>query len=179
MYVCLLIALLLIVGCRKKTDHDFPYSIPDANYDNGHPLALSNIDQWQLEDELFNLTNERRVLYGKKPLLRNQALDSLARAHSAHMIIHDFYGHVNPEGDGPTERALRVIHDVPFIMWENAWIIGPGQPVQDALDAFWASPPHQEALLSDTDLVGIGFYRGVRSDGLDLIYISMEFAGLR
>lgn len=35
------------------------------------------------------------------------ALNNIAQAHSNDMITRNFFGHVNPDGDGPQQRATK------------------------------------------------------------------------
>lgn len=165
--------LILLLGCGKE-NHHFPGSTLNATYPNGHWLALNNADMASVENDLLIITNNKRQELGLRILLPNATLDAIARGHSAHMEEHQFYAHENPEGYSPTARIRLVCDNVPFTAYENIWIMAPTQTAQDAFDAFWNSPDHKAALLSDTELIGIGMWRGTYL-GLDMVYVTMEF----
>lgn len=81
-----------------------------VRYDNGHPLAADSTDPFirTPEEELFNLVNAHRVARGIPPLIHDEDMRDVARAHSIHMSIADFTGTINPEGDAPDDRASLV-----------------------------------------------------------------------
>lgn len=147
------------------------------SYPNGHPLILNETDarvvDW--EQQLVDLTNQRRLDNGLDALTRTPMLDGLARAHSNHMVIHYFYGHVNPEGDGPTDRLTTVAHS--GYLYENVWMVNENDSPEYILDGFWNSPDHKEAILSSSDLIGVGMFRsrGLSVGNPDLIHVTMEF----
>lgn len=126
------------------------------------------------ESQLVDLMNQRRVENGLPSLRRTPMLDGLARAQSAHMVIHAYYAHINPEGDGPDDRLMRISRS--GAIYENIWIVTMTDSPQFILDGFWSSPEHQAAILSDSDLVGIGLYRSPSVPGAaDLVHVTMEF----
>lgn len=173
----LLCLLAILVGCN---DHkkSFPATLPDMTYSNGHPLVLNATDTDQLEIELTEITNQTRAAHGLCGPLTNSGLAALARAHSAHMFIHNFYGHDNPEGFTPTDRLRLAVNDVPFVLHENVWMLGEPVTAQFIFDGFWNSPPHQAAILSDSQLIGVGMFHTM-VDGVPLVWVTMEFLELR
>ena len=64
------------------------------------------IDTAELENEIIKLTNEQRSKHnGMRPLSIDIRLVELARNHSQDMVQRNYFSHVNPEGNDPTERA--------------------------------------------------------------------------
>lgn len=61
----------------------------------------------KIEFEIYRLTNEQRTQNGLPALKWNQALERIARDHSEDMVNRDFFDHVNPDGEDPTDRAKR------------------------------------------------------------------------
>lgn len=171
------LCLAILSGCQTG-EEPFPDAVQDAYYPNGHPIALNVPDPLLegLEAELVDLTNARRVENGLPALRRSLMLDALARGHAAHMPIHGFfYDHLNPEGDLPNDRLMRVARS--GYIYENLWFVFEPEGAQFMLDGFWGSPVHRANLLSLTDSIGVGMFRcadpspgnGVR------VYVVMEF----
>ena len=172
------LGLLALAGCEE--DESFPRKVNDAQYANGHPLSLNAVSAvdaaW--EDELVNLTNQKRASLGLKPLKRNTALDAIGRAHSLHMVDHVFFDHLNPEGDLEDGR-IKKFTDASFVARENIWIVEPWKDPQYVLDGFMASPGHAANVLSTSDLIGVGIVRAPYNSVPDHIYVTMEFVQLR
>jgi uncharacterized protein YkwD len=59
-----------------------------------------------LEVRIFDLVNAERMKENVKPLKVDRALSEIARRHSEDMGRRRFFDHVNPDGQGPTERGL-------------------------------------------------------------------------
>jgi uncharacterized protein YkwD len=82
-----------------------------VTYDNGHPLVFETTDPMTRANEadVEALINNHRVAMGMNALQSVSLVQDVARAHSAHMIVHDpaFFDHVNPEGDRPADRAAQ------------------------------------------------------------------------
>ncbi len=150
--------LLALAGCpferEKEADEPAPAGAPVTAglgdwplvyVSTGHPVTALTVSAATvgLESEVEGLANGYRVAAGLGSLQTDGALSALARAHSEHMILHGFFGHRNPEGDWPTERASSA--GIPFAsIGEN---IAAGQPTAQEVFAAWlASPSHKELL---------------------------------
>ncbi len=59
-----------------------------------------------LETRVFEMVNNERVKEKLKPLKIDRALSEIARRHSEDMARRRFFDHINPDGQGPTERGL-------------------------------------------------------------------------
>jgi len=55
-----------------------------------------------LRNNLLTLINQKRALWGQASLTLDTNLNNLAQAHSTDMINRNFFGHINPDGNGPT-----------------------------------------------------------------------------
>ena len=109
---------------------------------NGHSLGITTTSAAfeAVEDELFTLCNNHRVGMGLNALIDDLAERSTARAHSKHMIEHDFFAHTNPEGDGPGARMTA--NGVPWnAAGEN--IAAGYATATDAFNGWLASPGHK------------------------------------
>jgi uncharacterized protein YkwD len=79
----------------------------------------------RLERYLAELTNQQRVSAGLRSLAWSDKLAEVARAHSADMLIRDFFGHRNPDGADPGQRIEQ--HGLKFMMWaENLYELTNG-----------------------------------------------------
>lgn len=58
-----------------------------------------------LRSSLLFLINQKRAEWSQPSLVMDLALNSLAQGHSNDMVNRNFYGHVNPDGNGPQQRA--------------------------------------------------------------------------
>lgn len=58
-----------------------------------------------LRTNLLSLINRRRGAWGLASLSLDTNLNNLAQAHSSDMIARNFMGHVNPDRNGPQQRA--------------------------------------------------------------------------
>jgi len=59
-----------------------------------------------LEMEIHDLVNLERQKNGLPPLSWDAQLADTARSHSQDMVKRSYFSHYNPEGQGPTERAI-------------------------------------------------------------------------
>ena len=129
------------------------------------------------ESDLVVMTNQSRANAGLPALLWATPLGAVARAHSAHMPIHFFYDHVNPEGDGPIERLAKVASGW-SVAAENIDLVNDGTTSTQVYAAFMNSPEHQANLLSPlVNTIGVGVVRAPHyliSNQMAL-YVTMDF----
>jgi uncharacterized protein YkwD len=105
------LAAVLFVGCGVDS------GVRDANtpsYTGGPGPGLpgggdnpgSNPgDASAAEQEVFDIVNQEREAAGVNALSWCDGLYELAKAHSNDMCDRGFFSHVNPEGEGPFDRA--------------------------------------------------------------------------
>jgi uncharacterized protein YkwD len=65
------------------------------------------INPVQLEYLIHQQINHERQKYGLAPLVQDEQLTVIARNHSLDMARYNFFSHINPQGEGPAERAKR------------------------------------------------------------------------
>ena len=121
----------------------------------------------ELERTIFHYTNEVRQRNGIPPLTWENCLRDVARAHSADMLVRNYFSHNSPEGRTPFDRIQA---GCPFPMsmsGENIWM-GSGYPAGNVrqlarliVDNWMSSPGHRKNLLHPeyTD-IGIGVAAG-------------------
>ena len=116
------------------------------------PAAALGLTE-ELEQRLFDVTNEHRARAGLRPLDREAGLSNAARGHSEDMLRRRFFAHVNPDGQTPADRVAGIPGLAAGGVGENIWMwSGSSRPSADALVtqavAEWmASPPHRENIL--------------------------------
>lgn len=103
------------------------------------------------EHTAFDIVNKMRADNGLKPLVWSDAVESIARAHSADMAQLDYFSHRSPSGKMVSDRA----DDAHLGGWraigENiAFNRGYSDPIAKAVDLWLNSPSHKRNMLSDT-----------------------------
>lgn len=113
--------------------------------------SAGEVDRDALEAATICLVNEERTSRGLEPVASDGALEQAALAHARDMHERDFFSHVNPDGEGPGDRARAAGYggDVS----ENL-LSGARTPAQ-AVDLWMGSATHRDVIL-DADLRGIG-----------------------
>ncbi len=90
-----------------------------------------------LRTGLINLINQKRAVWGKASLVIDSVLNSLAQGHSNDMVVRNFFGHVNPDGDGPQQRATKA--NITYGVGEN---IAMNLDLADGHNQLCRSPGH-------------------------------------
>lgn len=106
---------------------------------------------------MLRLLNEDRKFHGLSPLVMQNDLRLVARAHSNHMAEQDFFAHVDPQNRDPGDRIREAgITDVSF--GENlAKMRGFDNVTQEAEKALMKSPGHRANILTASfNCVGVG-----------------------
>ncbi len=126
-----------------------------------------------LEHKILELTNEERKKHGLKPLIWNEQLAQIARAHSKDMAKRGFFSHDNPDGQTPFDR----IKADGIKYWVAAENIAAGQASPEkAIEEWMNSEGHRKNILNpDLQELGVGLARG----GKYGIYWTQNFAALR
>ena len=73
--------------------------------------AQPNIDRGELERLVHSLINQERVKRGLGALQWDEEIASIARNHSLDMGNENFFSHVNPSGQNPTDRGASAGYD--------------------------------------------------------------------
>ncbi|MBW1991800.1 MAG: CAP domain-containing protein [Deltaproteobacteria bacterium] len=116
-----------------------------------------------VEKGVLKLTNKIRRRNGLPVLTNERRLRRIARNHSKDMLVRDYFGHVNPEGETPQDRILR---DYPYpleAVGENIWGAEGSEPLETGLlariivDTWMSSPGHRRNILNpDFTDMGVG-----------------------
>ncbi|MGE5042374.1 MAG: CAP domain-containing protein [Candidatus Levyibacteriota bacterium] len=76
-----------------------PTPVPFIQQPQPQPADIS-----QIEQDIFNQTNQQRQQHGVPPLTFSNEIAAVARAHSKDMNDRNFFDHVNPDGLDPFQR---------------------------------------------------------------------------
>ncbi|GAB1338059.1 hypothetical protein ACE1SV_46490 [Streptomyces sp. E-15] len=106
---------------------------------------------------MLKLVNDERAKAGCSPLAANSALTGLAGAFSADMAARDFFGHTDPDGRTPWDRAAEA--GVTGLGGEN---IARGQSGAAAVTAAWMGSPGDRANILNCGFktLGVGVHFG-------------------
>ncbi len=111
-------ALLLSVGCGPagalptlvpggtNTPGTDPFPIDLLDAQAGPPCARIGPPDSPTLEEMFEALNEYRIENGLDPLFYSQALEQAANDMAEDLWVRGFFAHVNPDGEGPADRAL-------------------------------------------------------------------------
>jgi len=126
----------------------------------------------EAEQKLLALVNAARSDAHLKPVQPDDALAAAARAHSADMQAHGFFGHVSPTTGSPEDR-LRAAHLLRARTGEN---LALSATAREAHQSLMDSPGHRAVLLDpEFTHVGIGVVIGPAPDGKRELFVTMEF----
>jgi uncharacterized protein YkwD len=110
----------------------------------------------EAEAQVLALVNTQRAAVGCRAVTADDELAAVARAHSEDMRDRGFFGHVNPDGLGPFDRAERAG------VTARAENIAQGQPDAAAvMDAWMKSSGHRANILNcGLTRLGVGVAEG-------------------
>jgi uncharacterized protein YkwD len=124
------------------------------------------------EQKLLALVNGARAEAHLAPVQPDEALAAVARAHSADMQAHGFFGHVSPTTGNPEDR-LRAAHVLRARSGEN---LALSATAREAHASLMDSPGHRAVVLDpEFTHVGIGVVVGPAADGKRELFVTMEF----
>lgn len=121
-----------------------------------------------LEQQMLQLVNAERKKKGLKPLVADEKLRKLARAHSSDMLKRGYFSHMTPEGKDPFYRMKKA-----GITYKKAGEnLAYASTLAKAHRGLMNSPSHRAAILNKSfGRVGIGIVDGGKSG----LMISQEF----
>ena len=144
--------------------------------ESSYDANAGTIESEPVEDFVHSKVNERRAEEGLEPLEWDGTVASVSRAHSQDLHQREYFDHTNPDGDGPLDRFTEV-GDYCRAYGENiamTWVDRdvrsdssdevsrhetPEQLAEGLVEQWMNSPPHREAMLSDSwDRGGVGVY---------------------
>jgi uncharacterized protein YkwD len=149
------------VAAGEGNDPEETSSVPsadgaDAGKNRTDAADPSSAGAALLEAQVLALLNTERETVGCGPLVADDRLAAVARAHSADMRARGFFDHVDPDGVGPFDRAEAAG------LTARAENIARGQQDAVGVMADWmSSPGHRASILNCTlTSVGIGVAEG-------------------
>jgi uncharacterized protein YkwD len=127
----------------------------------------------EVEQAIVALVGRDRQRAGVGPLVLDERLAEIARAHSRDMATHDFVAHVSPR----TGSAMDRVHAAglaPGLVMEN---VGRAYSAEEAEAGFLASPGHRGNVLdSRARRVGVGVAFGAPVTGTRPVYVTQLFS---
>lgn len=145
-----------------------PWVATDSNMTRGEAQTT---ERWTVA-----LTNAERADMGHSPLVRNPDLANIAREYSRERQFRGFYGHHDPEGDGPGHRMAEAGYNC-FYWAENVAVSGyekrtidpygesfiipetPRDVAKDLVGQWMTSGGHRWAMMAPRfDVIGVGIY---------------------
>lgn len=156
----------LLVACAAGPSADKPREVNTRSLPQGASAATQADNP--LAAEVLKAVNTSRATRGTAPLSTDATLQRAAAVHAADMQLRNFYGHHNPDGQGPRERVLAVSPDFKGSVAENIQVVegasyaamSDAQLAAELVGKWAASPQHRRNMQSpDFTLSGIGIAR--------------------
>lgn len=114
----------------------------------------------RMEGALHQAVNRFRSEQHLITLVRDEALDAVARAHSEDMAARRFFSHESPEGHNWVDRLERSGIRGFSMAGENVGMTSRANPNQEILNGWLTSPAHRENLTARPfNATGIGIAR--------------------
>lgn len=131
-------------------------------------IKKANISLSENRNQLLQMINIIREGEGIPKVSLDSALNSLAQNHANDMIQRNFFGHKNPDGNGPEER--RVQAGISTEVGEN---LAYSESLISSMQGLLRSPIHRNNILSPAwTKVGIG----ITQDATGMLKIAQEFS---
>ena len=120
------------------------------------------------EEAMLELVNKERIKVGIRPVVMDDSLRELARAHSFDMYQRGYFSHYTPEGKDPFDRMEE--HNITYLAAGENLALAP--TVDMAHTGLMNSPGHRKNILDPKyHKIGIGAYQDPRYG----IMFSQEF----
>jgi len=111
----------------------------------------------EAEGRMLELVNEERKLVGLHPVVSNNALKEVSRAHCTDMFERGYFSHYTPEGLSPFDRMAQA--DISYTYAGENLALAPN--VETAMQGFMKSPGHKANILSENfGTLGVGVIDG-------------------
>jgi uncharacterized protein YkwD len=133
----------------------------------------------QVEDLVFEMTNQARQAKGLAPLIKDAELRQVARAFSNDMLVRRFFDHTTPDGVEFDDRIMDQYSHRVFMVGENIWFASGyhfanlQRLAKVIVDDWMTSPGHRDNLL-DPEFTHLGVGVSVRHQ---TIRATQEFVG--
>ncbi len=115
------------------------------------PPGITHLQQ--VDNLVFDLTNQARRAKGLPPLSRDDELANVARAYSDDMLVRRFFDHTTPDGVTFDKRISAHYPHWIYAVGENIWFASGYNPgnaqklAKEIIDDWMSSPGHRENLL--------------------------------
>lgn len=158
------IVTFLVTGCTENSEPSAANQsalkgLPSSNPVFPPTYHPSHKEEPLSADAIIQLTNSVRLQHGLLPFNQNHLLNQIAEARVRDMFEKQYFDHVSPIGEGPSDTARRVGYDYKRL-GENI-ATGPFTSSQKILDAWMQSPGHRNNIISvETDEIGVAWARG-------------------
>jgi uncharacterized protein YkwD len=145
---------------------------PPAEAPRDSRVKQGTLSAPEAEKAMLALVNRDRAAAGRRPLVLDQRLSEVARAHSRDMAENDFVGHISPRTGDALARVQRAGLRPQLIM-EN---VGRAYSAEETESGFMMSPGHRGNLLdSRVTRIGIGVAFGKPVTGLSPMFVTQLF----
>lgn len=129
----------------------------------------------EAEQQLFRMINDERSRAGRLPLVLDERLAAVARAHSEDMHRHQFVAHISPRTGSPGERVKRAGIVASRVTENLAKAADPFIAHRELME----SPGHRASILDpDVRQVGVGVVATRGLNGEPWLMITQLFATL-
>lgn len=136
------------------------------------PAGPAYTDGAEAEQRVFGLVNAERTRAGLAPLLWDERLALVARAHSVDMRDRSALGHQSPSTGGPEARVRRA-GIAPAVLLEN---VARAYSPRETHEALMRSPGHRRNILhAKVDRIGIGVRTLLLEDGTRELWTTEVF----
>ena len=106
------------------------------------------------------------------PVTRVSLLDQVSQSYATRMADENFFSHVSPEGDDPSDRAKAAGY--PHLVAEN---IAAGQPTAASAVAAWRDSPGHCTILMSSREIGVGHAENAASDYVHYWTLTARYRG--
>lgn len=110
-----------------------------------------------IRQEMLAQLNSYRAQHGLQPVRYSKALELAADEHALDMRARRFFGHQNPDGLGPPDRAASAGFCHRLVGENLAYGRNARRAPRDALQAWIESPGHERNLRGEYAWVGMGY----------------------
>ena len=152
-----------------------PTALPGESSVASAPFVEPWSDAAEAERTVLAAINRDRAAAGLAPVVRDAALQQVARFHAGEMRDGNYVGHNSPTSGTPSDRVKRAGIVTPRLLLEN---VAVGSGPEQVEKSFMDSPAHRANLLNgEVDRVGVGAAvgGGVDAGGREL-YVTELFA---
>ncbi|MEM7583763.1 MAG: CAP domain-containing protein [Acidobacteriota bacterium] len=150
---------------------EVPAKAPSGKLPSQGSVSVPGIHLASVEQKVLELTNRERRRVGRRDLSSEDGLRDAARSHNHDMFTRRFWGHGNPDGEGPGDRVARLHRRLIGTVGENIWqSVGLSSRDSDALaqrivESWMGSEGHRENILRD-EFTHLGV--GITQEGNEL-----------